>query len=187
MTGVTNFASAGQGLAAAVLNAISDPADALRLLASLATPAAVLPTPAGAVGTAMATMQSGVGDLFRRAAVAALARASAKYQPNSFDDAVSVRATVCAFLDAEILIAGNQGEDATYTALRALRAAVVNDLTTRGAVLATLNTVHTSAPIPAPVLALRLYRDPSRADELVTEAGPIHPAFMPTSFKALSQ
>ena len=186
MSGLTDFATAAQALAAALLASTSDPADSVRVMATLAnfTPNAAVP--ASAVGVAMQTMQAGCGDLFRRAALIALARASSTYQPSSFDDAVAVRTQLCTLLDQEIQIAGNQGEDGTFNAFRAVRAAVVQDLTERAGNLAVLKAVKTPLAVPAPVLAQRLYRDSTRADELVTQANVVHPAFMPTNFKALS-
>lgn len=183
----SSFAVSAQSLAAAVLAAASDPRQAVIKLASLAdfTPSTV--TSSSAVGSSMATMQDASGDLFRRAAVVAMGRASMAYQPTSSDDAAIVRGLVSDALDAEITIAGDQGEDGTFNALRALRAAVVLDLNTRGAALPPMMVISTGQPLPSLVLAQRLYRDPTRADELVMEASPIHPAFMPTSFKALSQ
>jgi prophage DNA circulation protein len=187
MSTTSDFASAAQALAAALYAAAVDPADAIRLLGTLAdfTPDDV--TSSSPIGLATATMQRASGDLFRRAAVVAMARASASYQPASVDDAAAVRATVCAALDAEITIAGDQYEDATYSALRTLRAAVSTDLTERGAGLASVATLASNLPLPALALAHRQYRDQSRSDELVTQADCIHPAFMPTSFKALSK
>ena len=187
MTATSDFAGAAQALAAALSAAAVNPADAIRLLSSLAdfTPDDV--TSASPIGLATATMQSASGDLFRRAAVVAMARASAIYQPASVDDAAAVRTIVCAALDAEITIAGDQYEDATYAALRTLRAAVSADLTARGAGLPSIATVASNLPLPALALAQRQYRDQSRSDELVTQSDCIHPAFMPTSFKALSQ
>jgi prophage DNA circulation protein len=137
----------------------------------------------------MATIQRASADLYRRVAVVAVCRAAARYQPSSYDDAVVVWTTVTGLLDAEIQIAGDQGEDATYNALRSLRAAVVQDLTARGADLSVLTTITSPRPMPALTLAQRVYRDASRAGELVTEAGPscIHPCFMPTSFRGLAQ
>lgn len=186
MSGVTDFATAAQALAAALLAATTDPADAIRMLSTLGQFTPNEPVPASGVGAAMQTMQSGCGDLFRRAAVVALCRASATYQPASLDDATAVRTQIVTLLDAEILVAGNQGEDATFNALRSLRAAVVQDLTSRGSGLAALTTVKTQAAVPATVLAQRLYRDADRAGELVSQGNPVHPAFMPTAFKALS-
>ena len=102
------------------------------------------------------------------------------------DEALTVRNTVVAFIDAEMLVAGDLGDDSTYTALRALRQAVVADLDERGASLAPLETYTLSDSLPSLVLANRLSQDASRSDELIGEADPIHPAFMPSSFRALS-
>jgi len=186
MSTTTDFAASAQALAAALYASAVNPADAIRLLSTFAQVVPGDPTSPSAIGVAMAAMQSATGDLFRRAAVVALARASAAYQPTSSDDAAAVRTAVCAILDKEITIAGDQGQDATFNALRSVRAAVSQDLTVRGAGLAAITLVATSQPIPAPVLAQRLYRDPTRADELVSQAAPVHPAFMPVKFKALS-
>lgn len=187
MSTTADFADAAQALAAALRAASVNPADAIRLLSSLATKTSGSATSASAIGAAMATMQGATGDLFRRAAVVALARASADYQPASRDDAAAVSESVCALLDEEIAIAGDQGLDQTFCALRALRAAVSLDLAQRGAALASVAAVSTGLPLPAPVLAQRLYRDPARADELVARVDPIHPAFMPVRFSSLSE
>jgi prophage DNA circulation protein len=185
-TSPTDLAAAAQALAASLLASAVDPADGIRLLAQLAIFQPNQVTSSSVVGTSMATMQSACGDVFRRAAVVALCRAASTYQPSSTDDAANLRSTVTQLLDQEILVAGNQGEDNTFNALRALRAATVQDLQTRAAGLPGIMTVKTSGPLPAPVLAQRLYRDPTRADELVTESGAPHPAFLPPGFKALS-
>lgn len=185
MSTTSDFADAAQALAAALRAASVNPADAIRLLSSLAQRVGSNATSASAIGAAMATMQGAAGDLFRRAAVVALARASSDYRPASRDDAAAVSEAVCALLDAEIATAGDQGQDLTFCALRALRAAVSFDLAQRGAALSNVAAVSTGLPLPAPVLAQRLYRDPARADELVARADPIHPAFMPVRFKAL--
>lgn len=186
MSQASDLATAAQALAAALLASAIDPADGICLLSSLADfePGAV--TSSSVVGTSMATMQDACGDLFRRAAVVAACRAAANYQPASTTDAANLQAVVTQLLDAEILIAGNQGEDGTFTALRALRAAVVQDLQARAAGLPGTIVVTVPAALPAPVLAQRLYRDPTRADELVTESGAPHPAFLPPGFTALS-
>jgi prophage DNA circulation protein len=173
----TDLAAAAQATVAALQATSANPGDALRILGDLQGFASGSSTPiAGAVG-----------DLHRRAAVSALARASANYQPTSGDDAVNVRMTVTAALDAEIQIAGAQGADNSYNALRTLRVAVVQDMQARGAGLGTLIAYNFQAPLPAPMLANMLYRDATRADELVTEADPIHPLFMPLAFLALAQ
>jgi prophage DNA circulation protein len=126
-------------------------------------------------------------DLFRRAAVLALAQAVTGYTPTSHDDAAAVRVLVTGRLDAEIQIAADQGQDATFNALHDVRTAVVQDLTARATSLASLVQVATPQAVPALFLAQRLYKDAGRADELIAEANPIHPAFMPVVFKALAR
>ncbi|KWT89359.1 MULTISPECIES: hypothetical protein [unclassified Variovorax] len=187
MSGVSDFAAAAQALAEALRGATIDPADAIRVLTSLADFHPTMPTSSSGVGDARATMQAASAKLFRRTALVALCRASRSYQPSSFDDALATRQAICDLLDTEILIAGNEGADASFNALRALRAAVVRDLTQRGANLAELTTVKSPNVVPAPTIAQRVYRDSSRSDELVVQADPPHPAFMPVAFKALSK
>jgi prophage DNA circulation protein len=186
MSTPNDFAEAAQALAAAVYGAAVDPADAIRILSGLADFTPSDTTGSSAIGAAMATMQRASGDLFRRAAVVALARASSDYQPVSAADAVAVRNTVCDALDREIEIAGDQGEDATFNAMRRLRAAVIKDLTVRGAGLPDQTTIQLVAPVPAPVLAQKLYRDVARGEELVAASDCTHPAFLPVSFKGFS-
>lgn len=67
-----------------------------------------------------------------------------------------------------------------------VRSAVSLDLATRGAGLASIIAVTSVQPVPAPVLAQRLYRTPGRADELVGQANPfIRPLCPPVSKRAL--
>jgi prophage DNA circulation protein len=164
----------------ALADSLAGPADRVRLLIDLTAYAPSLDLLSSAVGGAL-------GDLYRRAAVIALANAATTYQPASFDDASEVLARVLTVLDAEILIAGDAGEDGVFSALRALRAAVVEDLRARGANLAPIADFATPEPMPSLTLAQRLYRDPSRAAELEIQADPIHPLFMPTAFRALAR
>lgn len=180
-TSAQPFADAAQQLAAAVLAAAPTPGDALRGLLSLAI---YSPAPSG-TGVFLA-LQSATLDLFRRSAVAAMSRAAADYSPVSSDDAVAVRALVLDRLDAEILVAGDAGDDGAFTSMRALKAAVVQDMNAKGAAVPTLSKVETGRPMPSLALAQRLYRDSTRSTELVERAAPIHPAFMPRSFQALT-
>ncbi|SMF48298.1 Mu-like prophage DNA circulation protein [Azospirillum oryzae] len=173
---VSATADAITGHVSAAASAMPTPADRLRLLAPLASDASV-------------TVGSGihVAALYRRAAIAEMARAAAAWEPGSYDEAVLVRDRLRDVIDAEIVRSGDAGQDDTYLALRKLRAAVVADLTERGADLARLVPVASATSLPALVLAQRLYQDPTRSDELVQAANPIHPAFMPTSFRALAE
>ncbi len=180
------YAPAAQALVAALSAASANPADALRLLGQAAgfQPTAIASS--APVGAAIAAIDEASADLFRRAAVAAMARSAAQYQPSSYDDAAAVRTFVTGFIDAELDVAGDQGDDETYSALRALRQAVAADLTSRGADLAPIKTFRIAETAPALVLAQRFYADPGRADELVTHADPPNPLFFPLSFQALA-
>ena len=175
------FAEAGQGLAAAVAAASPTPGEAVRALLAMAA----FPAVADRAGDALVA-QLAAGDAFRRAVVAELATVAAQYEPASADEAVSLRDQVLAAVDTEMTMAGDQGEDAVYAALRKVRRAVVQGMAERGAGLPTLRDVRTMRPMPSLVLSQRLYRDAGRADELVSAAGPAHPAFMPTAFRALN-
>ena len=175
------FTDAVQGVADAVLAVASTTGDALRGLATMAGFQAI-----GAAAGDELAVQDACADVFRRAALAAMAVAGSNYQPASSNDAAAARNQVLAVLDAEVATAGDQFEDDVFSALKALRAQVVQDLNARGAQLPTLVTVTFGIELPSLVLAQRLYRDATRADELVTRANPIHPAFMPRSFEALN-
>jgi len=166
-----DFVAAVQALAKAMRDAAEDPADQIRLLMALA---AATPREAG----------NPTADLCRRAALTALARASATYQPAAYEEAAALRETICGLLWAEEIHAADQGEDAVFDAFRALRIAVAVDLTARAANLARIRTVQTAAPLPALVLANRLYGDASRAGELTDYAGAANPLFLPARFSA---
>lgn len=183
----SEIAAAAQALASAVESTCVDPNDGLTLLRKLAVSPPADQTTTSPVGLAMGDIQTACNDLFRRAAVAALANASARFQPQSYDDAVRARTVVVDAIDAEIVIAGDQGDDEAFAALRELRVAVVDDLTQRGGNLAPIKNFEQPSSQPALVLAQRLYRDPSRADQLVRQVAPRHPLFMPTKFKALAE
>ena len=98
-----------------------------------------------------------------------------------------MRAIVVEALDAAISAAGDNGDDELFQALQALKAAAVADINTRGAAVPELRTVGTPSSLPSLVLAHRLYGSVAREAELVARARPRHPAFMPTTFKALSE
>jgi prophage DNA circulation protein len=179
------FAAAAVDLAAAIAASASDPADAIRMLLPLT---AWTPPPiagSGSLAINAQAAQDAIADNLRCAACAALAGATQAYQPASYQDAAALRTTVCAALDAEATVSADAGRDATYQALRALRAAVALDLATRGANLAWLVEIDTSAAMPSLAEAWTLYQDTTREPGLVASADPPHPLFLPTSFPAL--
>ncbi|HWF01548.1 MAG TPA: DNA circularization N-terminal domain-containing protein [Caulobacteraceae bacterium] len=172
----TDLAGAGQACLGALAAVVANPADALRLLEQLATYAS---------GGADAVTQA-VDQLHQRLAVVALAEAAESYQPTSYNDAAAVRTRVCCLLDAQITIAGDTGDDASYAALIALRTAVIQDLTARGAALPSVATFALGASLPALAVAQRLYRDSTRSDQLAGEANPPNPLFMPSVLQVLA-
>ena len=181
------FTSAVQAVMDDLLAGIADPGDALSLLGPLVSFTPSTYSGVGVVGAARAIAQDATASLLRRAALAAMGKVLASYAPSSYDEAMSTMRTVTEFIDAEILVAGDVGDDESYKALIALRKAVVSALTTTGATLPNLETFSFRAALPALVMANRLYQDASRADELTQQANPIHPAFMPTTIKALAR
>jgi prophage DNA circulation protein len=187
MTAETDALAGGAvALAEALRAACNDPADAIRLLSGLARFFPSIPPGSAPIGEAMAATQTAMAAVCRRAALTSLARAIAAYQPSSYNDAQAVLVAACVLFDAEIEVAGDAGDGQSYLALRALRGAVVNDMTTRGSALPQIVTVARPASLPALALAYQLYGDTTRTDDLIARANPIHPAFMPTSFEALA-
>lgn len=191
MSGSINTASASlaAGIAAvseAVRNAAQSPADQVRLLSDLAAYSPAVTSSTAPIGSAIATAQSAAAALCRRSALISLCIATSNYQPYSSQDAIALRDNVVTLLDAEMLIAADGGDLATWQAFRDLRSKVVTDLIDRAAQLPAQRTVTTQEPLPSLLLAYQLYGDASRSDDLIARVDPIHPAFMPVSFEALS-
>jgi prophage DNA circulation protein len=182
---VSDLAAALQEAVSAFAAAAASPTDALRLLGTLLTWAAPLATTSTAgIGYWQNVAQNGTLNLIRRSAVLEMANAAAAYVPDSYADAQAYKSAVIAAFDAEITVAGDAGDDRSYEALRTVRAAVSADLTARGASLSPMITVSRNVPLPSLVLAYQLYQDATRSDELVSEADPVSPLFMPLSFLA---
>lgn len=163
----------------------------------------VIPSPADCVNT-MQTL-SGFTDLqwhpaggetvvsgiavryFTALSAGAMASAAANVPLRSYDDAMNLLDAVSDTLDRAMLNAGDNSEDDLYEALMILRTQTISLLRARGANLAPMQQRRFSASLPALYLANRLYQDADRSDELTDEANPVHPAFMPRTFKALSE
>jgi prophage DNA circulation protein len=172
----------------AMRGGLTNPADQVRVLLGLAAfvyTDSVSGTPSTIPGD-MAAVRDAMAAACRRAAVASLARACAAYQPSSYQDAVNLRMLVTAAIDSEITGAGDAAEDDTYVALKALRAAVIADLTARGASLPSVVTRTFPLPLPALVLAQMLYQDASRSDQIAAETAAPHPAFCPATIQVLA-
>jgi prophage DNA circulation protein len=91
-----------------------------------------------------------------------------------------------AFDNAET-IAGNRKDQGSYQSLVALHAAVTFDLSTRERTLPTIVVYDFAVPRPSLWIANRLYGDAERNQEIVEENMPVHPAFVQTPIRALSQ
>ncbi|TMV39240.1 hypothetical protein FGG78_42700 [Thioclava sp. BHET1] len=63
---------------------------------------------------------------------------------------------------------------------------MATDLTERGAQLPSQRDFILPGAQPSLTLAYRIYEDATRSDDLIRRVDPIHPAFMPVQFKALS-
>lgn len=184
---VGQLPSAVQVLIAALADAILNPGDAVRLFQLLAGYVSTITVNgAGQIQSAQQVTLDATTAMLRRYAIAQLARSITTYVPSSYDDAVTVRNTVTASIDAETLSAGDAGDDASYFALRALRQSVVALLTASGNGLAHLQDFSFKATQPSLALGQRIYQDASRADQLVDQLNPVHPAFCPASFRALA-
>ncbi|WP_112198584.1 DNA circularization protein [Rahnella sp. NRRL B-41462] len=116
----------------------------------------------------------------------AMAYAASLYEPVSYDDAAELLQRVVTAIDTVSLAAADAGYDDVFSTLSDLKTTVKTTLQEKGAQLANVSTVAFSAVLPALNLANRLYQDAARTEGLVKMADPIHPAFMPLSFRALS-
>lgn len=177
---IEGIADGIQSTIAAVFNANPDPVQALASMQDL------LQIPDATGDSPDATGWNIVNGLIRRTAVAYIAQSTANRQFVSYDDAQATRTIACNFLDDEIVRAGDDGLDDSYAVLTDLRTAVSQDLTVRGGSLARVIQINAAANLPSLVWAQKLYQDSNREKQLVQSANPIHPAFMPIQFKALS-
>jgi prophage DNA circulation protein len=169
-----------------VRQAFADPADQIRILISLATFEPPIPTYTDPLGLEIVAAAEAAAALCQRAALISLALATSVYLPQSQQEAFSLRSTVCDMLDDAATAAADAGDNNTYSAFRAMRTAVANDLATRAALLPALIAYTFAAPLPSLAVAWLLYGDISRANEIANRAEAPHPGFLPLSFVALS-
>lgn len=137
-------------------------------------------SPIGIPGSAVAN--AGI-----RFALGREARILASTTFTSSQDVFAALAQINASFDAATEHAADTRDPAAYQALITLHAAVVRDLTTRGASLPALVTYRVGRVMTSHTLANRLYGDASRCDELRAEGKILHPAFVPPVGTALSE
>lgn len=131
-----------------------------------------------------AANQNAVVDLVRGTATVESARAGARIDFPSFDDAVAYRDGLTDLFDREILAAGNAGRDRIYRDLQRLQASSIQDLDRRGRGLPRVREVVPLRTEPSLVVAYRHYGDdvarvPERAEEIVRRNRVQHPGFVP--------
>lgn len=128
-----------------------------------------------------ASNQAALTNLVRRAAVVEAAQASSAVTFESYDQAVTIRDELVAQLDAEVEGVGGEVSEPVYQALTALRVAVVQDITARGADLARVESATLQATLPALVVAYRLYGDANYETEIIVRNRSVvrHPGFVP--------
>ncbi|MEF3100130.1 DNA circularization N-terminal domain-containing protein [Raoultella terrigena] len=117
----------------------------------------------------------------------AMTSAAADANPTSRDEAENITRRVATQLDTALILAGDRGDDELYNSLMQVRASFLSAMDLISAGLSELMQINTASPLPALVLANRLYQDGSRANELIQEANVPHPAFMPTTMRVLRQ
>ncbi|MFC0683098.1 DNA circularization protein [Novosphingobium clariflavum] len=177
LSAASSVINAADSMFDALVTSCADPADAIRLLLG------IMGTATLGLGNAMS---DAIAQVVLRSAAAALTTAAASYQPQSVDDAATRISEIGSVLDALMLTAADARADACSAALRQCRGAIATDLRNRGGTLAQMRTFKFAAALPSLVLAQSIYADATRAAQLVTQANPPHPLFMPASFQALA-
>lgn len=117
--------------------------------------------------------------LARDAAAAAAAEAALRANFDTADQALGARDALVATLAQRAEIAADQADDDLALAFRALAAEARRDLTARAAQLPARGPYAMAGTMPALALAQRLYGTAARADQLVQQNAPRHPAAMP--------
>lgn len=130
-----------------------------------------------AVRQQQATNQAALVRLVRQGAVIEAARTSAGQTFETYDEAAALRDELAGEIDVHLL----EADDPTYPVMQDLRAAVIRDITARGADLARVVEYSPRSTLPALVIAHRLYGDATRETDIVARnRGRVrHPGFVP--------
>lgn len=126
-----------------------------------------------------ASNQAAVAALIRQTATVESARAAARVDFQSFDDAIAYREDLAELFDRETLAAGAAGQDDVFRGLVQLQAAAIQDLNRRALGLPRVRFVEPRKTEPALAVAYRLYGDPTRSEEIVARNRVAHPGFVP--------
>lgn len=173
---------------AALMNACATPVDQIflmEILASFVPPP--IPTGTDVAGQDIGNFAAMVARLIRCDALINLGLGTAAYVPDSSTNAMDIRNTAAGLIQAESIRLASTYDDIDYTALQAVRTAVVGDMNSRANTLNPVITKTFGTNLPALVIAQQLYGDASRTDELVgRNNGMTHPGFCPIMVEALA-
>lgn len=124
----------------------------------------------------MAENRAAITALVRRTAMIQAARTASDMEPATFDEAVLLRDEIAMALEEE---ANQTTDDVVFSTLMDLRAAVVQDLTTRAADLSRLESRTLAQVGNVLVMAYNLYGDATREQEITDRNGLAMPGFVP--------
>lgn len=179
-----NMGAAIIGAVHRMADIVTEPLRALRLYQALwasGNDAPAIPTTT-ATRRQEARSAAALHAIVQRATVIAAARQSAQVVYADQAQALAIQTDLVDALDTQMLatdpVTAAPIDDGVYQALTTLRAAVAEDLRTRGARLPELAGYTPRATMPALVIAHRLYGDAARADEIVTRNHVSHPGFV---------
>ncbi|MFT8890826.1 MAG: DNA circularization N-terminal domain-containing protein [Acetobacter papayae] len=185
-TSSDTLSSAALNVVELVRTSLADPGAQLTALLSMATFAVDAEVTLAPIGASIAAARTATAAMCQQMALASIALACADWNPTSSEQAEALRLMVAEKMDAAATTAADEGYTDVWKALRDLRSALTAFLAQQASQLPDQITVTRNSPVPALVLAQQLYADGSRSDDLITRANPVHPAFMPVSFQALS-
>ncbi len=139
-----------------------------------AVPPALTPSTVAQAGNQVLLAQ-----LVQCAAASAAVSVVASMDFTSYDDAIGIRDPLADQLDDLAVSIADSGNSALANAVDTLRVAMIIDVTARGGSLARLYQWTPPAPMPALVIAQRLYQDATRADEICDRNDIANPLFVP--------
>lgn len=107
-----------------------------------------------------------------------------QYTPRSHDEGQQMMRNARRVTETVLVLLADLADDDSHEVLNAQFTQFVSHWRENYLSLSVWMTVTSHSPQPSLSLANLLYQDASREDELVQEASPVHPAFMPVSFRA---
>lgn len=180
-----NMVSALVGAVQRLFNVAGEPLRAVWMYESLfdagqSSPAVPATTP---TRVRQAASTAAVHAAVQRSAVIEACRASSLADYPARGDALAMRATLLDALDEQMEavdpVTGAPISDDVYQALAAVRTATAEDLRVRGERLPDVSSVTLGAPMPALVVAYRVYGDAARDADIVERNHIRHPGFIP--------